>query len=206
MSWDGWVLFAATNVVVCLVPGPAVLFISAQGLSGGVRRSLHANFGILAANSVYLLLSATGLGALLLASYELFFLVKWLGAAYLVYLGLRTLLARSVVGSVAAARPASPLRVFIDAVSVQFANPKAILFFSAILPQFLDPSAPVIVQLAALWATSIAIEFLVLLGYGFAAGHIARFALRPRFAAFTNKIAGGLLIGAGVGLAALRRS
>src|SRR5579863_7876406 len=111
MTWQVWLAYVAVEFALCVTPGPAVLFVVAQALSGGVGRSAGAGAGIVAGNSLYYLLSATGLGALLLASYELFFAVKWLGAAYLVYLGLRALLSRRVDAAPPLTRPRR--RVFL---------------------------------------------------------------------------------------------
>jgi homoserine/homoserine lactone efflux protein len=208
VTWTVWSLFAASELVLCLTPGPAVMLVLSRALASGARKSIASNLGILAANTMYFALSATGVGALLLASYNLFFAVKWIGAAYLIVVGARAVFGRSSpLGTVNAARAERRTwRVFVDGFVGQASNPKAIVFFSALLPQFLDPHRAVGPQILVLGITSVIIEFFVLLAYGVAAGRASRLAREPRYAAWTNRVAGGLLIGAGAGLAALKRS
>jgi len=207
MSWETWSVFAVTETILCLTPGPAVLFVLAQGLGGGAGAAFLASLGILAGNTFYFLLSAMGLGAVLAASYDLFFAVKWAGAAYLVWLGVCGLRAR---GDVLAVRPAdgrsAGARLVARGFAVQAANPKAIIFFTALLPQFIDPSGSVPLQLGILAGTSITVEFVVLSGYGALAGRAAHLASRPRTVAAMERAAGGLLIAAGLRMAMLRRA
>jgi homoserine/homoserine lactone efflux protein len=101
--------------------------------------------------------------------------------------------------------PQGAWRRFVDGVVLQTANPKALLFFTAFLPQFVDPRESLVVQVAILGVTSEVLEFLVLLGYGALAGRMRLFASRPRSLKVMNRMAGSMLIAAGVGMAATRR-
>ena len=196
-----------TELVLCLTPGPAVLTILSQALRHGPVRALWSILGIIAGNTLYFILSATSLGALLLASYELFFAIKWVGAAYLLWLGLRTFFDRasSLAVDTAPAARGGAVGLFSHAFVVQVANPKALLFFTALLPQFVDPGLAPAPQMIVLALVSVAIEFGVLFFYASLAAQATRLALRPRFARLTNRVAGTFLIGAGIGLASLTR-
>jgi len=208
MHWQTWLLFVATEAVLCLIPGPAVLFVLSQALRQGPAKSVWANGGILTANAVYFALSATSLGAIIVASYKLFLVIKWVGAGYLIYLGLQSFLSKTSVLAVPAAnsKPGSSWRILRDGVVLQGANPKALLFFTAILPQFIDPRARVVWQVFLLGVSSVVVEFIILFVYGQLAGRALSAGRNPRFEAWTNRVAGGLLISAGVGLARLRRA
>ena len=207
MSLSTWWVFVSLNLVLDLTPGPAVLYVLSSALRGNAGRGIAASCGILTANALYFALSATGIGVVILASYRLFFAIKWLGAAYLVYLGARALLARDTgFASAGGAAPSTPASdVYRGGVFVQLSNPKAIVYFSAIVPQFVNAREPVLFQVALLGITAIVCEFAVLSLYSVVAGKAAALARTPAFARWTNRGAGLLLIGAGAGLAALRR-
>jgi homoserine/homoserine lactone efflux protein len=202
MTWAAWWFFVGTETVLCLVPGPAVLFTLSNALKAGTRKTIASIVGILVANTVYFALSATGVGALLLSS-KLFFAVKWLGAAYLIYLGLRSFFGRSdaLTSTEAGLIERKSHHLLFGGFTLQMSNPKAIVFFAALLPQFLNPHAAVVPQVAILASTSVVIEFTILLGYAIAAGRASELARQPRYAKWTNRVAGSLLIGAGAGLA-----
>lgn len=203
MTWETWLLFCATEVVVALTPGPAVLFVLSQGVRGGAERAVAATSGVLSANAVYFTLSAMGLSAVLLASYEAFTVLKWLGAAYLVFLGVMTIArARSALIGDDGAAPLRFRRTLINGAAMQFANPKGLLYFTALVPQFVHPGSPVAMQIAILGVSSMVVEAAVLVGYGVAAGRARTFLRRPRFSLLANRASGGLLVAAGVGLAA----
>jgi len=198
INWDTYWLYVATEAALSLSPGPAVMLVIAYGLTQGARRSVWASLGILSANGLYFALSATSLGALLVASEAFFQAVKWAGAAYLVYLGLAALLGQPspITVSRSAARGASPGAIYLSGLTLQLANPKTLVFFIAILPQFVDPRLPIGAQMVWLAAGSVIPEFFILAGYGFAASRAARLAADPRFARLTDRAAGLLVLAA----------
>jgi threonine/homoserine/homoserine lactone efflux protein len=198
VNWDSYWLYVATEAALSLSPGPAVMLVIAYGLAQGARRSVWASLGILSANGLYFALSATSVGALLVASETFFQAVRWAGAAYLVYLGLAALLGQPspITVSRAAARSVTPRSIYLSGLTLQLANPKTLVFFVAILPQFVDPRLPIGAQMAWLAAGSIIPEFFILAGYGFAASRAARLATDPRFARLTDRAAGALVLAA----------
>jgi homoserine/homoserine lactone efflux protein len=211
VTLETWLLFCATEAVLCCTPGPAVLLVVSVSLTHGGAAGLRASFGILAANAAYFLLSATSLGAVLLASWELFSLIRWVGAAYLIWLGMgmiaawwRTLPEPATPVSRAAAVPprAQP---FAQGFVTQASNPKLLLFFTAILPQFIDPHGAVAGQIGILGLSSIFIELGVLALYVGVCHRARGWTRRPRFAGLLQAAGGSLLVAAGLRLAALRR-
>jgi len=198
VNWDTYWLYVATEAALSLSPGPAVMLVIAYGLARGARRSLWASLGILSANALYFALSASSLGALLVASQTFFLAIKWCGAAYLVYLGLAALLGQPspITVSKAAARGTSPSAIYFSGLTLQLANPKTLVFFVAILPQFVDPRLPIGAQMLWLAAGSVIPEFFILAGYGFAASRAARLASDSRFARLTDRTAGVLVLAA----------
>jgi homoserine/homoserine lactone efflux protein len=154
---------------------------------------------------MYFMISATSLGALLLASWELFTLVKWCGAVYLIWSGLRMVLSGRTASAAYESISVHPVRRRIGSFSSGFltqgANPKALVFFAAILPQFIDPRGPIGIQLAILGTSSILIELIVLGIYTVACHHSRGWFGGSWFAALLERFGGALLIGAGARLA-----
>jgi homoserine/homoserine lactone efflux protein len=196
INWDTYWLYLLTEAALSLSPGPAVMLVIAYGLTQGARRSLLAALGVLTANALYFAVSATALGAVLIASTPFFVTVKWLGALYLVYIGLSALLGRPspITASNLASRDQSPRSIFVSGLTLQLANPKTLIFFVAILPQFVDPSLPVGAQIVWLAIGSIVPELLILGGYGYLASRAAHLAQNPRYAQVTDRIAGALVL------------
>jgi homoserine/homoserine lactone efflux protein len=141
-----------------------------------------------------------------MSSASVFQAFKWAGAAYLVFIGLKMLLAKRSTANPDLSIEAKPsMRLFSEGLVTQLSNAKAIVFFSALLPQFLSPDGGVVKQFAILGIVSLVVEFGVLMAYGWAAERGGRFILKGKFSVLTDRIAGGFLIGAGLGLAAARR-
>lgn len=198
VNWDTYWLYVLTEAALSLSPGPAVMLVIACGMARGARRAMSVAFGILAANALYFAISATTLAALLLSSKTFFLTVKWAGAFYLVYLGVSALLGRSSAITVSTAKDsgATSNAAFLSGLSLQLANPNTLVFFVAILPQFVDPNLPVGAQMTWLAIGSIVPELFILGGYGWLASRAAPLASNPRYARTTDRIAGVLVLGA----------
>ncbi len=205
MTMQSWLLFTATEAALSLSPGPAVMMVVAYGIARGWRTSLFVTLGILSGNAIYFAVSATGIGSLILASPTLFMAIKWLGAAYLVYLGLSAIFGRPSPMTISRleGKPQSARRIYASALMLQLTNPKTLLMFVAILPQFIDPHQPVGLQMIILAACSMIPEFFILLGYGMLASKASHWATQPRYSVITERIAGTLVLAAGIMVAAV---
>jgi threonine/homoserine/homoserine lactone efflux protein len=195
-------LFVVAALLLLITPGPAVLYIVTRSMDQGRRAGLVSMLGVHAGTLVHVAAAAAGLSALLMASATAFSVVKYLGAGYLVYLGVRRLLDRSAR---AADRPSavSLRRAFADGFVVNLLNPKTALFFLAFLPQFADVSrGGVGVQILALGLIFVGLGLVTDGLYALGAGTAARW-LRasPRFLASERWVSGSMYIGLGVAAA-----
>jgi RhtB (resistance to homoserine/threonine) family protein len=206
MSLKLLALFALTELVLSLTPGPAVLLVISQGIRRGLSSSIISALGILTGNAVYFVLSAVGLGVLLKASAPLFEVIRWAGVAYLIFTGVRILWstfrrAKTDADEVEPAREAADRpQAFAYGLLTQLLNPKAIVFFTALLPQFVSTDGNLPVQFGILAVTSIAVEFVVLTLYGYFADKSRSLIAKGKYASWSDRIAGTCLIGVGVSL------
>jgi len=201
MTLETWLAFALASLIAVMIPGPVVVFILGRSLSGGWRAALPTVGGVALGDAVALVASLAGLGALLAASAAAFTIAKWLGAAYLVWLGVK--LWRAPVGD-AVALPAR--NAFRDAFLVTLLNPKSIAFFVAFVPQFLDPDRAFLPQAALVLVTFVGLGALNALSYALLAGKLSDAVRRPPVRRAFNRLGGGMLMGAGIATAAMRRA
>lgn len=208
MALEVIIPFLLVSLLATATPGPSVLYVLSAGLSGGTRGYGQGAIGILCADAIYFLLSMAGLGTFLLASYQLFMLVKWLGAAYLVWLGLRLLwlaLVRPENVAIDSSKAPARARWFSGGFTVHAANPKALLYFGSIVPQFLRPGDAILPQVVTLGILHLLTALTVLSAYGYFAARIRVYASTPWFSRTLNAASGSLLIAAGAGLASIKR-
>jgi homoserine/homoserine lactone efflux protein len=199
-------LFAATEFFLSLYPGPAVLLVVSQGVRYGAKSSLLGAIGILTGNVIYFSLSAMGLGVILLASEKLFSLITYVGAIYLVYLGAQTIIKSLIVkeSKQQEIMSTSKQKFFRAGLLTQLANPKAILFFAALLPQFIDAHQATAYQFLILGIISVTIECPILVTYGWLAEKGSNRFRRSKYANWIDRVSGSLLIGAGIKLAFMK--
>ncbi len=208
MPFHTWLAFAAVTLAVSYTPGPNMLLSIATGLSHGVRHTLATAGGLLLSMWVLMAASTAGLGAVLAASATAFLAVKWCGVLYLAWLGIKAWWAPSVIASMAAGRTTDVpdhRRLALQAFGVGLSNPKAIVFFTALFPQFIDPARPFLPQILALAATFTAIEFCMIMSTASGAGSLAPWLARGDRARWINRLSGGVLVVAAVLLASVRR-
>ncbi|MGQ9365425.1 LysE family translocator [Azospirillum sp. ST 5-10] len=200
MSMESWFAFAAASAVLLALPGPTVLLVVSYALGHGRRAMLATVAGVALGDFTAMTLSMLGLGALLAASATLFTVLKWAGAAYLVYLGVK-LWRAPVAGdaTVTAAVPAvRPLRMVLHMGLVTASNPKSLVFFVAFLPQFLDPARPFLGQIVVMEATFLTLAVANATLYGLLATTVRGAVHRPAVRRAVNRIGGSALISAGV--------
>ena len=190
-------VFAVASLLLAVVPGPAVLYIVAQSVHGGRRAGVVSAFGVSTGGMFHVLAAVIGLSAVLAASAEAFTVVKLLGAAYLVWLGIRTLLSRDdrIAGRDAERTLA---RTYRRGVVVNILNPKTALFFLAFLPQFADPDGSTRAQLAVLGLLFVAIALTTDLVWALVAGTAGAVLRRSRaFLRLQRYVSGTIFVGLG---------
>ena len=202
-----WITYVLACVILCVSPGPGAFSSISSGLSHGFRLGIWNAIGMQAASLIVVIVVSVGLGSLLLASEALFNVVKWLGVAYLVYLGIVTWRApvRAFVADDGAA-PGNARDVFMRGFFVNITNPKGIIFFAAVLPQFIDVARPQAQQYAILAATTFAVDMVVMACYTALAARVLRVMRDPSRLRWVNRGLGGAFVAAGVALAAFRRA
>lgn len=198
MSTEVYLVYlGAVAVFFATPPDTSQLLIISNAMKHGLRRSLWVIFGDLSANIIQMTAAAFGLAAVIATSAQAFGWIKWLGVAYLVWIGVRLLISREGQGEGKAARSALPARLFQLGFVTSMTNPYAVVFFAALFPQFIDPGAAILPQLLILGATYLVVDGITLIAWGWAGDRVAARLGRTSFA-LINRISGGLMIGAAV--------
>ena len=191
-----WLNFALVALVVTLVPGPAFIVVLTTALRRGFKPGAYATAGIVIGDAIYFFLTAVGLGSLLATSFWTFTIIKWLGIVYLVYLGLRSLFFPGNSLIAADGGSVSGRSSFVTALTVQLANPKLLLFLAALLPQFLDPTRPIALQLAVLGPIFMLSDTIIYLLLSMLAARARPLLASPRATRIVSRVSGVAMLGA----------
>jgi homoserine/homoserine lactone efflux protein len=201
MNPESWLAFFGACWLISLSPGPGAVSAMSSALRVGFRGSLFNFLGLQLGLVAVLLVVGSGLGALVVASPVAFSFVKWAGVAYLLWLGLRTLRASSVVGESAGQTSVSRASLVAQGFLVNATNPKGIVFMLAVLPQFVDPTRPQVIQYALCGAALVVTDLVVMNGYALLASRVLALLRSPTHARWINRILGSLFIAAAAALA-----
>jgi RhtB (resistance to homoserine/threonine) family protein len=205
MPLDTWLIYAAAVFVLTVTPGPSVLMAVSTSVNRGFRQAVLAALGIICAIVGLMVLSAVGLGALLAASELLFSLLKWAGAAYLAYLGVSLLFRSGEAALITENQQPDAAGSFVRGFLVGASNPKALVFFTALFPQFIDPTRPQVPQFLVLCATFVVLELFWLLTYAALGSRAKLWLQQPGRAALFNRATGGVFLLSAVLLASAKR-
>jgi threonine/homoserine/homoserine lactone efflux protein len=204
MTIETWATFAAATMVLLIIPGPTILLVISYALGRGMRAALPVAIGVALGDFTAMTLSMLGLGALLATSSLLFTTLKWLGAAYLIWLGIQLWRAGATLEAAPRRDQAPAARMLGHAWLVTALNPKSLTFFVAFLPQFIDPSRDFWTQMLIFETTFVVLAFANAVGYGLVAARARGLISSPRALGIFNRLGGSLLIGAGLAAAGMR--
>ena len=209
MSLKFFLAYSITIFVASIIPGPSMLLALTHGMKYGARRTIASALGNLFITLLQAAVSIAGLGAILLASEGLFNIIKWVGAAYLIYVGISIWRSPDMkVPNKLTSHPLSktPLKkLFLQGVFVTAGNPKAIIFFAAVFPQFIDPNGAYLPQFITFMGTGGCIAFSCFMIYAICGQKIVALLSKASVVKYINKTIGGTFIGAGIGLAVSKK-
>jgi threonine/homoserine/homoserine lactone efflux protein len=204
MAFETWLAFTAAAAVLLVIPGPTILLVVSYALGQGWRTALPMAVGVALGDFTAMTLSMLGVGALLMASATIFVILKWAGAAYLVYLGIKLFRAGGTLKAEPRSGDTSSVKMASHAWLVTALNPKSLTFFIAFLPQFLDHDRDFLSQMLVLETTFLLLAFANAFGYALAASRARKAIGSPRTIRLFNRAGGTLLVGAGIATAAIR--
>lgn len=204
MPFETWLAFTAAAAVLLVIPGPTILLVVSYALGQGWRTALPMAVGVALGDFTAMTLSLLGLGALLAASATVFTILKWIGAAYLVWLGIKLWRVGGSLDVTPRTDAASSLKMLGHAWLVTALNPKGLVFFVAFLPQFIDPTLAFLPQVSVCAATFLILAFANVLTYALIASRARQAVRNPRTMGLINKAGGSFLIGAGIATVALK--
>ena len=208
MALDTWLAFFLASWIISLSPGAGAIASMSSGLQYGFLRGYWNAIGLQIGLAMQIAVVAGGLGAILAASSTAFYAIKWFGVAYLVYLAVKQWRALPMdMSDDGPVRPiGKPLAMMFRGFLVNASNPKALVFMLAVLPQFVNPQAPLLNQYLILGATMICVDMIVMAGYTGLASKVLRLLRTPKQQKRMNRTFAGLFVGAAGFLASLHRA
>lgn len=206
MELSVWLSFLATVLLIAFTPGPSVLLATANSMKYGAQKTIGTILGDLTANLCQMILAAVGLASFVISSGIVFQAIKWCGVAYLIYMGLTKIFSSNQIQfSGPKQEERSFSKLFGEGFLMSAANPKAIVFFAAFFPLFLNPNAPFIPQIAILASTYLLIDGISLLVYTRFAEQLKSYLENRQKVHLQNRIVGVLLIFSGIMLSMVKR-
>lgn len=198
MTIEVWITFVITASIILVIPGPTIIYVVGQSLNHGRKAGVPLAIGVISGDALCIFLSLLGVAAVLTLFSTAFLIIKYLGGAYLVYLGLRMLRANSAVGLEQEISSYSSKSIFQDVFLVNALNPKGIVFYSAFMPQFVNPQGNVHFQLGLLAVTFLFLALINVLIYSTLASKAGNLFRSQNFMKGFNLTGGLCLIGAGI--------
>ena len=205
MTLDWWLTYLLTTLILSLSPGSGAINTMSTAISHGTRGVVASICGLQLGLAVHILLVGVGLCLFFLQSLLAFEILKWLGAAYLIWLGIQQWRAAGALDLHALANSMPRRKLFKRAVFVNLTNPKSIVFLAALFPQFVLPHQPQVAQYLILGTTSVVVDIIVMIGYATLATQIAGWIKSPQQMKLLNRIFGGLFMLVGALLATARK-
>ncbi|WP_318372405.1 homoserine/homoserine lactone efflux protein [Enterobacter sp.] len=206
MTFEWWFAYLLTSIILSLSPGSGAINTMSTAMSHGYRGAAASIAGLQTGLGIHIVLVGVGLGTLFSRSVLAFEVLKWAGAAYLVWLGIQQWRAAGALDLNALAKSQSRGHLFKRAVFVNLTNPKSIVFLAALFPQFIVPHQPQIMQYVVLGTTTIVVDIIVMIGYATLATRIALWIKGPRQMKTLNRIFGSLFMLVGALLASTRHA
>ncbi len=208
MTIESYIIYITTVFIATIVPGPSMLLALNHGIFYGTKKTVVSALGNLVANLLMALISIAGLGAIIIASGTAFNIIKWVGAAYLIYIGVKTWSApvndseeESGISPESFSKKSSLFKMFMDSFLIAAGNPKGIIFFTALFPQFIDLKSATSAQVVLIFIPLIIIAFGCFMLYAAFGNKITGFLKSKSPMKLLNKITGGTFIGIGMAVA-----
>ncbi|KEA50420.1 MULTISPECIES: homoserine/homoserine lactone efflux protein [Mangrovibacter] len=206
MSLEWWFTYFITTIILSLSPGSGAINTMSTAMSHGYRGAAASIAGLQTGLAIHIVLVGVGLGTLFSHSLLAFEILKWAGAAYLVWLGIQQWRAAGALDLKTLAQQQPRRKLFQRAVFVNLTNPKSIVFLAALFPQFIVPHQPQVMQYVVLGVTTVAVDIVVMIGYATLAQRIAGWIKGPRQMKALNRVFGSLFMLVGALLASARQA